>query len=444
MLSDYQIEKIQIVVQRLENSLGELKIRNWLSQFDEEEWDTAIDVLMNLEYFSSNRIMNEYNMGLKLIFQKITTFEAKIDESFKDRPDLNTVEKKRLKNKRQLRKKGKNNVLIHPIGDFGKSGSTMLYYVTHTPYFKETNFKILKNISDLKVKNINNYLHLILLDDFSGSGDTVVKYINTFVRPQLLENDIKHLKIYFLCVAFMKKAKTVIKEQLSEYSFDFIGTEKNAAFSNLGSPFGYRPKMLKARELCYKYGYNLYPHIKWDKNHNIETRYPLGYGNSQSLIVFEHSVPNNTIPIIWSNQNSWKPLYPRVVYARIRETKEFKDQTKIWLALAKSLGYENILGLGKDLYTSSNLKLLCYIRLLKKNIIRPIIAQKLNLTSFELKEVINIGLEKGVLQDANSLTLFGEQLYSEILKKLEFQKSKKTITQSSDIIYVPKTFRGKT
>ena len=443
-LSDSQIEKIQIVVQRLENTLSELKIRNWLEQFEKADWDTAIEVLMNLEYFSSKRMMNEYNFGLKLIFQKITEHEKKIDEILKNKPDLDKIARQVLKNKRKLRKEGKNDVYIHPIGELGKSGSTMLYYVSHTPYFKHTKFKILKNIDDLNVKNSNNYLHLILLDDFSGSGDTIVKYMNEYIKPQLLKNEVKHIKIYFLCIALMKKAKEAIKEQLSEFSFDFIGTEKVAAFSNWGSPFGYRPKMLKVREFCYKYGSNLYTKVEYDKGVKTETTYPLGYRNSQSLIVFEHSVPNNTIPIIWSVQNSWKPLYPRVVQARIEEVKEFKDQTKIWLSLAKDLGYENIFGFDKDIYKGANLKLLCYIRLLKKNMTRPIITQKLNLTSFELDEVINIGLEKGVFQNENRLTKFGEQLYFNILKKLEFKKSQKVINQSVDMIYVPKIFRGKT
>ena len=216
-LSDSQIEKIQIVVQRLENTLSELKIRNWLEQFEKVDWDTAIEVLMNLEYFSSKRMMNEYNFGLKSIFQKITEHEKKIDEILKNKPDLDKIARQVLKNKRKLRKEGKNDVFIHPIGELGKSGSTMLYYVSHTPYFKHTKFKILKNIDDLNVKNSNNYLHLILLDDFSGSGDTIVKYMNEFIKPQLLKNEVKHIKIYFLCIAFMKKGKEAIKEHYQNF-----------------------------------------------------------------------------------------------------------------------------------------------------------------------------------------------------------------------------------
>jgi len=45
----------------------------------------------------------------------------------------------------------------------------------------------------------------------------------------------------------------------------------------------------------------------------------LGYDDSQSLIVFPHNTPNNTLPIIWAgNKNEkeigvpWNPIWERV------------------------------------------------------------------------------------------------------------------------------------
>lgn len=47
---------------------------------------------------------------------------------------------------------------------------------------------------------------------------------------------------------------------------------------------------------------------------------PLGYGNSQQLIVFTHNTPNNSLPILWKRGTvkgiQWKPLFPQ---ARERE-----------------------------------------------------------------------------------------------------------------------------
>ena len=54
-LDDSKIERIQNIVQRLEHSVSELKVRNWLEQFEADEWDVALDVLMKFEYFSANQ-----------------------------------------------------------------------------------------------------------------------------------------------------------------------------------------------------------------------------------------------------------------------------------------------------------------------------------------------------------------------------------------------------
>ncbi len=38
---------------------------------------------------------------------------------------------------------------------------------------------------------------------------------------------------------------------------------------------------------------------------------PLGYSNGQYLFGFFYNVPDNTLPIIWSKQNGWKPIFER-------------------------------------------------------------------------------------------------------------------------------------
>ena len=37
----------------------------------------------------------------------------------------------------------------------------------------------------------------------------------------------------------------------------------------------------------------------------------LGYNNAQALIAFEYNTPNNTLPIIWADDNQWNSLFKR-------------------------------------------------------------------------------------------------------------------------------------
>ena len=43
---------------------------------------------------------------------------------------------------------------------------------------------------------------------------------------------------------------------------------------------------------------------------------PLGFGDQGLLLTFHNTVPNNTLPIFWSNgrvnERSWRPLFSRV------------------------------------------------------------------------------------------------------------------------------------
>jgi len=41
---------------------------------------------------------------------------------------------------------------------------------------------------------------------------------------------------------------------------------------------------------------------------------PLGTGNLQALVVFEHNCPNNSLPVLWKGSETlpWTPLFPRI------------------------------------------------------------------------------------------------------------------------------------
>ena len=44
----------------------------------------------------------------------------------------------------------------------------------------------------------------------------------------------------------------------------------------------------------------------------LEKEQPLGYGDTQASGVFYQSCPNNTLPIFWSRNSNWRPLFPRI------------------------------------------------------------------------------------------------------------------------------------
>lgn len=441
ILNESQIKAIDSWVLKNENFTSQLRVRNWLEQFDFEEWDLAIKALSKVEYYSIDSMMLSFNNGLQNIIRERELFEEKISEKIKAMPEDTLANKKLKKHYQKQRNTGQNDVQILAIGKPGKSGSNMLYYIYHSPDFEKSNFKILNHVKDININNENNFLHLVLVDDFLGSGNSTRLFINNKVFPELSEKGIKKVRIYILCVTYMKDAKKHILKFSEIRNISFFGTKRVAAFSNIHSPFGYRQSMLPVREFCYKYGIKIYTHSSYVSGIKTSTQYPLGYKNSQSLIVFEHTVPNNTLPIFWSTQNNWIPLFPRVISARLNELSKLRNEAKIWISIAANIGFKNIFGGNK--YSSENIKLFCCIRLMKKHSQKLTIAQKMGISDFEMNDVILNGINRGILVDEKSLTEYGEKLYSEILKKAGIKK-KPVPPLYQEILYIPKTFRGKT
>ena len=111
--------------------------------------------------------------------------------------------------------------------------------------------------------------------------------------------------------------------------------------------------------MCYKYGEQLYK--DW----------PLGFKNTQSLVLMQHSSPNNTIPVLWSDNQyqgrNWNPLVPRNNLLKIKRAYTDRNSVYRWLSCLKKIfvgGSESVdFGL---LFTKSNFNLvfilICLIR----------------------------------------------------------------------------------
>jgi hypothetical protein len=43
----------------------------------------------------------------------------------------------------------------------------------------------------------------------------------------------------------------------------------------------------------------------------LDSRRPLGHGDSQATVVFDEACPNNSLPILWERKAGFQPLFPR-------------------------------------------------------------------------------------------------------------------------------------
>lgn len=149
---------------------------------------------------------------------------------------------------------------------------------------------------------------VVLVDDFSGTGSTLVKGLRRF--RQKVPDDVwgrfvaeRRISLYVL-YAFPEALEALRKE--------FSGVEISAAHTlgdelracdDEASIFDSVDERNFARQVVQQLGRELTPGA------------PLGHGNMGALVVFHNATPNNTLPIFWSGgtvgEKPWKPLFPR-------------------------------------------------------------------------------------------------------------------------------------
>lgn len=239
-------------------------IKDWLEQFEPNEIPLAIKVMQNIQFYDEKRIRT-------LIHNLSNKLSAIFNDDF-------------------------SNVSFFPLGNStSSSGGLHLYYYRKELKLAESCFKL----DDFK-KYINSDINIVFFDDIIGSG----KQANTFFANNLVN---KTAKFYYVALFGFEKGIKYILEN-SDFHKVIVGkilSDQDMAFSEDSIIFDNNKCEIK--KMCEKYGDILFP------------RHPLGYNNTQSLIVLPHTVPNNTLPIIWASNNNegrnsdliWTPLFKR-------------------------------------------------------------------------------------------------------------------------------------
>ena len=402
-----------LVSGRLENSVSIMEVINWLENFSDNEVDMALDIVERLEFFSVPRTIATYSGNLLRIFRH-----------FKEK-----------------------DVVFLAIGEFAKSGTAMSYFIKQTPAFKNRTFKKRKffasSMSQLATLVDNESIDpacflLILIDDFVGSGKSTVDYYqgneNTLGLRDYLEENKLDPALALLSLVILDEGLAFVR---SEIRWIYVAAEKRSkVFSRRGSVFGYRPTMLPLREMAYARGVSLVKDPGWS----------LGYDNSQGLIAFSHTTPNNTLPIIWSSNNGWHPLYPRFGTDKVLRYKKYREQSRYWMMLASEHATAIFPELGSALYSTLNLQLMTIMRLKSSKRSVPVICQLMGLALFEYAEIVEEGKLRGVFDKTGEVSVLGRDFHENLRKKVQFRRNKEKIMLKGggEIIYLPSTFRGET
>jgi DisA checkpoint controller-like protein len=188
------------------------------------------------------------------------------------------------------------NVPVHnlwfvPVGYVAKSGSIIAYYFRTQNNLPQDRFIAPSDLASLAQRQDEV---VVFLDDYTGSGNQACQVWNTVVQSMAGLSELR------LAYAVLVGYQAGLEKINTSTGFTPIAlrvlTEKDLPFGNHSKLFENQEERDRAKAVMKRYGERLYP------NH------PLGYSESQGLVGFFYSTPNNSLPIFWSSESGWSPL----------------------------------------------------------------------------------------------------------------------------------------
>ncbi|MFD6970047.1 hypothetical protein [Streptomyces sp. NPDC059949] len=137
---------------------------------------------------------------------------------------------------------------------------------------------------------------LVLVDDYSGTGNRVAGYLDAWVRDPTMRSWFSYKLIKFHVVLHavsvpalraLERSPWVERVHFSEHAVEF----STARWST--------DEAAEIRELC--------------TNHGFKKKLALGYQEAEGLWVMQHTVPNNLPMILWQDRHksnsAWRPFF---------------------------------------------------------------------------------------------------------------------------------------
>ena len=261
-------------------AIEQIMVRVWLGQFDSLD-----DQRLMFRLLSKVRLYDDH------------TVRTKMREAF-------GIVTRNMRTVIQSRARGRRDIFVSSLDrSAAKSG------LNQCRLFASENQIFAENVLPLealkqRITDNHNIQRLVLIDDFSGSGQTLIDGLKKNLDLLLQANKLG-INIILITLVGFDQARVKIENFIHKsglegdvYFCDELGSEIKA-FSEESTVFADPHERDRARQVAETKGVML------------ERKHPLGYADTQALVVFSQSCPNNTLPILWSRNSAWSPIFPR-------------------------------------------------------------------------------------------------------------------------------------
>lgn len=397
-----------IVRNRFYNQVTPYDVIRWLFNFEEPDVDLAIQLLEHV------------------LFLRDDDVKKRLYDQFRKIPSQCKIH-------------------IVPLGKPGKSGMAVSYWVHGLAKRNvEGKMRFYSGIeSFIEYRNSKKWTDLndivVYVDDFIGSGGSVKNALSLakHLRKEVL-SDARDGRLYIVAAIVMANGFDYVKRIFP--GIKILGDLQSKGFDPHVNLFGSYFKTKTMREMCYKYGLQLY--------HDN----PLGFENTQSLVIMQHSSPNNSVPVLWSdneyNGKKWIPLVPRNNLLRIERAYIDRMSVNRWLFCLKKffVGDCDKVDFCK-LFTKRNANLAFILICLLRKKSEPVIMNVIGISYDEMESLWKDGVDKGLWNKQHEPTSFALSAYGDVIKRYKILKNEENQEHENKFddrehIYIPETFRG--
>jgi hypothetical protein len=256
-------------------------VRGWLVQFGRQsDQRLMFRLIQHLGFYSEDEIRNKMNVAHGIIVRGL----------------VERVTHKQVKRWQSL--------VVSYLDGPGKSGARFAkLYIDENGIYQES--LVERGQLNAVLSKRDDVQALVFIDDFVGTGHSASDYLRSFLTECEETLRTKSIRVFFVAVCGFGSGRQYIEDRLRSQMPDirvhFCDSldETDICFGDESKVFTDHEERSRARDVAEKKGTILCKPS------------PLGYSDSQALVVFSHNCPNNTLPIIWEKNRDWTPLFRR-------------------------------------------------------------------------------------------------------------------------------------
>lgn len=312
--------KIKVLNETLwDNRALNPSVEKWLDNFaDDKEKLHALYLLSKFLYFGAVPMRNL----LKSLYRDL--YRYPIIESIR-LSNANTLDANIIEDKFKEEEK---NTRFLGVGNPSESGAHLLYFFRQENRLSKKLFAYTDEVLDrsgvtrLRFPEVKHY---VFIDDFCGSGsqatsETNIKECVSEIRRMSTQCKISYLMLFATSNGVNNVKGSGLYDRVDavvELDNTYKCFDANSRIFSQKEDFYFEKDF--AKEFCHRLGRPLFRSINQKEGHTGECLEKLsditalGWGDCQLLLGFFHNTPDNTLPIIWYDEDElpWFPIFKR-------------------------------------------------------------------------------------------------------------------------------------